>query len=69
VTDEIINPPVNVRRLSHVGITVSDLEASTAFYTQLLGFKRRLLNEEEGWARVFNCSNGMTSASMVGDLG
>jgi catechol 2,3-dioxygenase-like lactoylglutathione lyase family enzyme len=52
VTDDAVTPPVNVRCFSHVGITVSDLEVSVNFYTQLLGCKRRFVNEEEGWARV-----------------
>jgi catechol 2,3-dioxygenase-like lactoylglutathione lyase family enzyme len=37
---------------SHVGITVSDLKASTEFYIGILGFTRLFVNEEERWARV-----------------
>ena len=48
-----MNPPlVNVACFSHVGITVSDLKASTDFYIGILGFTRLFVNEEDGWARV-----------------
>jgi glyoxylase I family protein len=33
--------PVPVQRLSHIGICVSDLERSTAFYRDALGFEER----------------------------
>jgi catechol 2,3-dioxygenase-like lactoylglutathione lyase family enzyme len=49
---ERLAPLVNVTCFSHVGISVSDLETSVDFYTRLLGFTRRFVNEEEGWARV-----------------
>ena len=45
-------PLVNVACFSHVGITVSDLKASTDFYIGILGFTRLFVNEEDGWARV-----------------
>jgi catechol 2,3-dioxygenase-like lactoylglutathione lyase family enzyme len=49
---EMTSPLVNVACFSHVGISVSDLETSIDFYTRLLGFTRRFVNEEQGWARV-----------------
>lgn len=44
--------PLAARCLSHLGVTVSDLHASTDFYTRVLGFSRKYENVEEGWSRV-----------------
>lgn len=44
--------PLSTTCLSHIAVTVSDLEASVAFYTQVLGFVRRYDNVNEGWTRV-----------------
>jgi glyoxylase I family protein len=43
---------VNVRCLSHVGLSVRDLERSVEFYTGLFGFEKRFENRDDGWARV-----------------
>ena len=45
-------PAVRVRCFSHLGITVSDLDRSIEFYTEVLGFRRLFENIEEGWTRV-----------------
>ena len=45
-------PPVTVRCLSHLGITVSQLDTSIEFYTQVLGFVRRFEDVQDGWTRV-----------------
>lgn len=45
-------PPVTVRCVSHLGITVSQLDASIAFYTEVLGFVRRFDDVQDGWTRV-----------------
>jgi len=45
-------PKVNVRCFSHLGISVSDLDLSVRFYTEILGFVPRFENAEEGWKRV-----------------
>ena len=56
-------PSVEVLCLSHLGITVTDLEASVAFYTQVLGFQRCYEDVEQGWARV-----GLAIADVVIEL-
>jgi catechol 2,3-dioxygenase-like lactoylglutathione lyase family enzyme len=45
-------PLVTVRCFSHVGMTVSDLDASVDFYTRVLGFARLFEDVEEGWTRI-----------------
>ena len=45
-------PPVTVRCFSHLGITVSQLDTSIEFYTEVLGFVRRFEDVQEGWTRV-----------------
>jgi catechol 2,3-dioxygenase-like lactoylglutathione lyase family enzyme len=45
-------PPVIVKCFSHLGITVSDLDVSVDFYTQVLGFVVCFTDTEEGWTRV-----------------
>ncbi len=46
------SPPVIVNCFSHLGITVSDLDVSVDFYTQVLGFVVCFTDIEEGWTRV-----------------
>jgi catechol 2,3-dioxygenase-like lactoylglutathione lyase family enzyme len=43
---------VQVRALSHIGITVTDIDRSVAFYTEVLGFWVRWHDEHDGWRRV-----------------
>jgi catechol 2,3-dioxygenase-like lactoylglutathione lyase family enzyme len=43
---------VEVRAFSHVGITVTDVDRSVAFYTEVLGFRVRWHDEHDGWRRV-----------------
>ena len=43
---------VSVRSLSHVGLTVTDIDRSTAFYRDILGFKIRFEFRAETWCRV-----------------
>jgi catechol 2,3-dioxygenase-like lactoylglutathione lyase family enzyme len=45
-------PDINVRCFSHVGITVSDLEASLEFYERLFGFERLFDDAHDDWRRV-----------------
>lgn len=45
-------PAVGVDCLSHLGITVSDVEASTAFYIDVLGFRRLYDEVQDTWTRV-----------------
>ena len=45
-------PPVTVRCFSHLGITVSQLDTSIEFYTEVLGFVRRFEDVQDGWTRV-----------------
>ncbi|HET9732341.1 MAG TPA: VOC family protein [Acidimicrobiales bacterium] len=45
-------PLIPVRCLSHLGVTVSDLQAATGFYTRVLGFSPKYENAEHGWTRV-----------------
>jgi catechol 2,3-dioxygenase-like lactoylglutathione lyase family enzyme len=52
MTSDTGAPLVDVVCFSHLGITVSDLEASVGFYTTFLGFTRLFENNEEGWSRV-----------------
>jgi catechol 2,3-dioxygenase-like lactoylglutathione lyase family enzyme len=39
---------VEVRAFSHVGITVTDVDRSVAFYTEVLGFRVRWHDEHDG---------------------
>ncbi|UGQ11482.1 VOC family protein [Yinghuangia sp. ASG 101] len=41
-----------VRGFSHLGITVTDLARSTAFYTEVFGFRVLYENVEPAWKRV-----------------
>ena len=43
---------VNVRCFSHVGLTVTDIDRSVAFYREVLGFRIRWSDDHEGWRRV-----------------
>jgi catechol 2,3-dioxygenase-like lactoylglutathione lyase family enzyme len=45
-------PPARVRCFSHLGVTVSNLDISVAFYTQVLGFTRLFEDRENGWTRI-----------------
>jgi catechol 2,3-dioxygenase-like lactoylglutathione lyase family enzyme len=45
-------PIVQVKCLSHFGITVTDLERSVAFYTGVLGFEKCMENREADWTRI-----------------
>ena len=45
-------PPVTVRCFSHLGMTVSDLDASVEFNTRVFGFARLFEDVEPGWARI-----------------
>jgi catechol 2,3-dioxygenase-like lactoylglutathione lyase family enzyme len=45
-------PDINVVCFSHVGITVSDLEASLEFYCNLFGFERLFDDAHDDWRRV-----------------
>jgi catechol 2,3-dioxygenase-like lactoylglutathione lyase family enzyme len=45
-------PDINVICFSHVGITVSDLEASLEFYGNLFGFERLFDDTHDDWRRV-----------------
>lgn len=54
---------VTVRGFSHLGITVTDLDRSTAFYTEVFGFKVLYENVEAAWKRV-----GLELDSMVLEL-
>ncbi|MBL7502708.1 VOC family protein [Frankia sp. CNm7] len=56
-------PPVAVTCLSHLGMTVADLDASVSFYERVLGFVRLYSDEQEEWTRV-----GMASGDMVVEL-
>jgi len=44
--------PIEVRHLSHFGLTVSDVGRSTAFYVDVLGFRKSFASSLEGWERV-----------------
>jgi catechol 2,3-dioxygenase-like lactoylglutathione lyase family enzyme len=50
--NEASTPLVDVRCFSHVGITVSDIDAAVAFYTKILGCAPLFEDVEDGWARV-----------------
>lgn len=54
---------VAVHGFSHLGITVTDLARSTAFYSELFGFRVIYENTEATWKRV-----GLTLDSMVLEL-
>ena len=43
---------INVVCFSHVGITVSDLDASLEFYGRLFGFERLFDDVHDDWRRV-----------------
>jgi catechol 2,3-dioxygenase-like lactoylglutathione lyase family enzyme len=45
-------PDIDVVCFSHVGITVSDLEASLEFYGDLFGFERLFDDAHDDWRRV-----------------
>ncbi len=45
-------PPGIVNCFSHLGIAVSDRDASVEFYTRVLGFVVCFTDIEEGWTRV-----------------
>lgn len=45
-------PLVSVRALSHIGLTVTDLARSVAFYTKVLGFRIEFELAAESWARA-----------------
>ena len=45
-------PEINVMCFSHVGVTVSDLEASLEFYESLFGFERLFDDAHDSWRRV-----------------
>lgn len=46
------SPLVAVECFSHLGMTVSDLDASRAFYTDVLGFIPTYEDVNDDWARV-----------------
>jgi glyoxylase I family protein len=48
----VVEPLVDVRSLSHLGITVTDLDRSVAFYTGVLGFRVCFESRGERWSRV-----------------
>jgi catechol 2,3-dioxygenase-like lactoylglutathione lyase family enzyme len=43
---------VSVRCLSHVGLTVTDLDRSVAFYTEVLGFTVCMESRGDTWSRI-----------------
>ena len=45
-------PLVTVDCFSHLGMTVSDLDASRSFYTELLGFVSLYEDVNDAWSRV-----------------
>jgi catechol 2,3-dioxygenase-like lactoylglutathione lyase family enzyme len=45
-------PDINVMCISHVGVTVRDLETSLEFYEGLLGFERLFDDVHDDWRRV-----------------
>jgi glyoxylase I family protein len=45
-------PLIEIRAFSHVGLTVTDLDRSLDFYTQVLGFAVRFEARGERWSRV-----------------
>ena len=56
-----MNTPVNVRKLGHVVLRVSDVERSTRFWTELLGFSVSDRNEH-GMVFLRNASDHHTIA-------
>lgn len=56
-----------MRKLDFISLQVRDLEASTEFYTQKLGFKRSEMKNPE--ATIFQFSKGETSFAIRKPLG
>jgi catechol 2,3-dioxygenase-like lactoylglutathione lyase family enzyme len=52
MTDSRDTLPVRVRCFSHLGVTVSNLDISVGFYTQVLGFTPLFEDRENGWTRI-----------------
>lgn len=51
IPDPILNPPFNITRASHVVLGVRDLDASRAFYTDLVGLVVSDFDSETVWLR------------------
>ncbi|HEY0212248.1 MAG TPA: 3,4-dihydroxyphenylacetate 2,3-dioxygenase [Paenirhodobacter sp.] len=49
--DPVLAPPFNITRASHVVLTVGDLDASLAFYTDLVGLVVTARDSETVWLR------------------
>ncbi len=51
IPDPVLAPPFNITRASHVILTVGDLDASRAFYTDLVGLVVTAEDSETLWLR------------------
>src|SRR5205814_1756958 len=64
-TEESVATPIRTRKVSHVGLNVSDIEKSIRFYTEILGFRLSDRNQQ-GMAFLRNGTDHHTIALAQG---